>query len=99
MCQYSAVEGVPNDWHLVNLGSRAVGGAGLVMAEATGVSAEGRISPQDTRIYEDRHVEAWRRITQFVASHGAVPGIQLAHSGWKASTAAPWKGGKAVTPA
>src|SRR5262245_54701563 len=98
MCQYSAEGGVPTDWHLVHLGSRAVGGAGLVMAEATGVSAEGRISPADTGIWEDGHVEAWRRVTRFIADHGAVPGIQLAHAGWKASTAAPWNGGKAVPP-
>jgi 2,4-dienoyl-CoA reductase-like NADH-dependent reductase (Old Yellow Enzyme family) len=96
MCQYSCDDGVVGDWHFVHLGSRAVGGAGLVMAEATAVSAEGRISPEDTGIWKDDHVEAWRRITRFIAEHGAVPGIQLAHAGWKGSTAAPWKGGKAV---
>ena len=84
------------DWHLVHLGSRAVGGAGLVMAEATAISAEGRISPADTGIWKDEQVEAWRPIARFVASHGAVPGIQLAHAGWKGSTAPPWRGGKAV---
>lgn len=97
MCQYSCREGVVGDWHLVHLGSRAVGGAGLVMAEATAVSAEGRISPDDTGIWNDEQVAAWRPIATFIARHGAVPGIQLAHAGWKASTAAPWKGGKAVT--
>ncbi|HVK11093.1 MAG TPA: NADH:flavin oxidoreductase/NADH oxidase [Gemmataceae bacterium] len=98
MCQYSCADGYVADWHLVHLGSRAVGGAGLVLAEATGVSAEARISPGDTGIWEDGHVDAWRRVTKFVADHGAVPGIQLAHAGWKASTAAPWNGGKAVSP-
>lgn len=98
MCQYSCDDGFVGDWHFVHLGSRAVGGAGLVMAEATAVSAEGRISPEDTGIWKDDHVEAWRRITRFIAEHGAVPGVQLAHAGWKGSTAAPWKGGTAVPP-
>jgi len=84
------------DWHLVHLGSRAVGGAALVMAEATAVSPEGRISPADTGIWKEEHVGAWRRVVRFVADRGAVPGIQLAHAGWKASTAPPWQGGKAV---
>jgi 2,4-dienoyl-CoA reductase-like NADH-dependent reductase (Old Yellow Enzyme family) len=96
MCQYSCDDGFVADWHLVHLGSRAVGGASLVMAEATAVSAEGRISPADTGIWKSEHVETWRRVTQFVAQHGAVPGIQLAHAGWKGSTAPPWLGGKAV---
>jgi 2,4-dienoyl-CoA reductase-like NADH-dependent reductase (Old Yellow Enzyme family) len=96
MCQYSCDDGFVADWHFVHLGSRAVGGAGLVMAEATAVSAEGRISPADTGIWKSEHVVAWRRITQFVADRGAVPGIQLAHAGWKGSTAPPWRGGKAV---
>ncbi|OWK35586.1 NADH:flavin oxidoreductase/NADH oxidase [Fimbriiglobus ruber] len=99
MCQYSCEDGFVGDWHLVHLGSRAVGGAGLVMAEATAVSAEGRISPADTGIWKDEHVAAWRRVTKFVADHGAVPAIQLAHAGWKASTAPPSQGGKAVSPA
>jgi 2,4-dienoyl-CoA reductase-like NADH-dependent reductase (Old Yellow Enzyme family) len=99
MCQYSCEDGFVADWHFVHLGSRAVGGAGLVMAEATAVSAEGRISPEDTGIWKDDHIEAWRRIVRFIAEHGAVPGIQLAHAGWKGSTAAPWKGGKAVPAA
>jgi len=98
MCQYSCNYGLVGDWHFVHLGSRAVGGAGLVMAEATAVSAEGRISPGDTGIWSDEHTAAWRRIATFVAAQGAVPGIQLAHAGWKASTAAPWQGGKAVAP-
>jgi 2,4-dienoyl-CoA reductase-like NADH-dependent reductase (Old Yellow Enzyme family) len=96
MCQYSCEDGLVRDWHLVHLGSRAVGGAGLVMAEATAVSPDGRISPMDTGIWKDEHVGAWRRVAQFIADHGAVPGIQLAHAGWKASTAPPWRGGKAV---
>jgi len=98
MCQYSAVEGVPSDWHLVHLGSRAVGGAGLVCSEATAVTPEGRISPSDTGIYNDRQVDAWRRITAFIQSQGAIPGIQLAHAGRKASTSAPWLGGKPIGP-
>jgi 2,4-dienoyl-CoA reductase-like NADH-dependent reductase (Old Yellow Enzyme family) len=99
MCQYSCADGVVADWHLVHLGSRAVGGAGLVVAEATAVTSEGRISPADTGIWKDEHIEPWRRIVRFVADQGAVPGIQLAHAGWKASTAPPWQGGKAVAPA
>lgn len=98
MCQYSATDGVPNDWHFVHLGSRAVGGAALVMSEATAVADIGRISPGDTGIWNDEQVDAWRRITRFIEQHGAVPAIQLAHAGWKASTAAPWDGGKAVAP-
>src|SRR5579862_4842083 len=94
MCQYSCEDGMVGDWHLVHLGSRAVGGAGLVMAEATAILAEGRISPADTGIWKDEQVEAWRPIARFVASHGAVPGIQLAHAGWKGSTTPPWQGGK-----
>lgn len=96
MCQYSCEDGLVGDWHLVHLGSRAVGGAGLVIAEATAVTSEGRISPGDTGIWKEEHVAAWKRIASFIGSHGAVPGIQLAHAGWKGSTAAPWKGGKAV---
>jgi 2,4-dienoyl-CoA reductase-like NADH-dependent reductase (Old Yellow Enzyme family) len=92
MCQYSSVDGMPTDWHLVHLGSRAVGGAGLVMVEATAVSPEGRISPEDSGIWSDAHAEAFRRITAFIKSQGAVAGIQLAHAGRKASTYSPWKG-------
>jgi 2,4-dienoyl-CoA reductase-like NADH-dependent reductase (Old Yellow Enzyme family) len=96
MCQYSAVDGMPDDWHLVHLGSRAVGGAGVVFTEATAVSAEGRISPDDTGLWSSRHQQAWSRIAAFVAAHGAVPAIQLAHAGRKASTFAPWKGEGAI---
>ena len=92
MCEYSAVDGVPNDWHLVHLGSRAVGGAGAVIAEATAVSAQGRISPQDTGLWNQAQVDAWRPITRFIKAHGAVAGIQLAHAGRKASTLRPWDG-------
>lgn len=93
MCEYSAADGVPNDWHLVHLGSRAVGGAGLVIAEATGVSPEGRISPGDTGIWSERHIEPFARITRFLKEQGAVAGIQIAHAGRKASAAVPWEGG------
>jgi len=96
MCQYSAENGHPTTWHLVHLGSRAVGGAALVMAEATAVQAIGRISPADTGIYLDSHVEAWKPIVDFIRGQGAIAGIQLAHAGRKGSTAAPWLGGKAV---
>ena len=96
MCQYSSENGMPTDWHLVHLGSRAVGGAGLVIMEATAVSPEGRISPADAGIWSDAHAEAYARITRFIKSQGAVAGIQLAHAGRKASTAEPWNGGKKV---
>src|SRR5271157_4627161 len=78
MCEYSANDGHPNSWHLVHLGSRAVGGAALVMTEATAVQAIGRISPQDTGIYLDAHIDSWKPITDFIRSHGAIPGMQLA---------------------
>src|SRR6476660_9551220 len=94
MCQYSSADGMPNDWHLVHLGSRAVGGAALVMVEATAVSPEGRISPWDSGIWSDGHARAFQRITRFIREQGAVPAIQLAHAGRKASTDAPWRGGK-----
>jgi 2,4-dienoyl-CoA reductase-like NADH-dependent reductase (Old Yellow Enzyme family) len=93
MCQYSSPGGVPTDWHLVHLGSRAVGGAGLVFTEATSVSPEGRISPDDTGIWNDAQAEAWSRIANFIRGQGAAAGIQLAHAGRKASTDAPWRGG------
>lgn len=96
MCQYSAEDGLANDWHLVHLGSRAVGGAGLVIAEATAVQARGRISPHDLGLWDDRQVEPLARITAFISAQGAVPGIQLAHAGRKASTARPWEGGRPV---
>lgn len=92
MCEYSATDGVPNDWHMVHLGSRAVGGAAVVFTEASAVSPEGRISPQDAGIWSDAHAEAWARIAAFIASQGAIPAMQLAHAGRKASTFAPWRG-------
>ena len=93
MCQYSSDDGVASDWHLVHLGSRAIGGAALVIAEATAVSPEGRITPGDAGIWADQHVAPLARINQFVKQQGAVPGIQLAHAGRKASAARPWDGG------
>lgn len=96
MCQYSSQDGFANDWHLVHLASRAVGGAGLVITEAAAVEARGRISPEDLGIYQDAHVEPLARITALIQEHGAVPGIQLAHAGRKASTARPWEGGGPV---
>jgi len=97
MCQYSAKDGHPGTWHLVHLGSRAVGGAALVMTEASAVEEVGRISPADAGIYLDAHVESWRPIVEFLEEHGAVAGLQLAHAGRKASTAAPWLGGGPLT--
>ncbi|MGN6089844.1 MAG: NADH:flavin oxidoreductase/NADH oxidase [Actinomycetales bacterium] len=91
MCQYSSEDGLPDDWHLVHLGIRAVGGAGAVITEATAVSPEGRISPRDTGLWNDAQTEAWSRITGFLTQHGAVAGVQLAHAGRKASTPAPWE--------
>jgi 2,4-dienoyl-CoA reductase-like NADH-dependent reductase (Old Yellow Enzyme family) len=96
MCQYSSSGGFATDWHLVHLGSRAVGGAAAVIAEATSVSPEGRISPHDLGIWQDTHVEPLRRITNFIAAQGSVPGIQLAHAGRKASVDVPWRGGRAL---
>ena len=93
MCQYCSSDGVSNDWHLVHLGSRAVGGAGLVMVEATAVTPEGRISPADTGLWNDTQANAFERISSVITSLGSIPGIQLAHAGRKASTAPPWKGG------
>ncbi|MGN6597798.1 MAG: hypothetical protein ACTHMW_00715, partial [Actinomycetes bacterium] len=81
MCQYSSEDGLPDDWHLVHLGIRAVGGAGAVITEATAVSPEGRISPHDTGLWNDAQTEAWSRITGFLTQHGAVAGVQLAHAG------------------
>ncbi|HSB33433.1 MAG TPA: NADH:flavin oxidoreductase/NADH oxidase, partial [Nitrospirota bacterium] len=98
MCQYSSTDGMPTEWHLVHLGSRAVGGAGLVTVEATAVSREGRISPDDSGIWADRHAEAFAPIAEFILEQGAVPGIQLAHAGRKASTDAPWCGGRPLKP-
>lgn len=93
MCQYSSTDGFANDWHLVHLGSRAVGGAGLIIMEASAVSPEGRISPGDIGIWKDEHIGFLKRITSFLESQNAVPGIQLAHAGRKASRDVPWKGG------
>ncbi|GLQ46587.1 oxidoreductase [Dyella lipolytica] len=93
MCEYSATDGVPDHWHLVHLGSRAVGGAGAIVTEATAVSAEGRISAHDTGIWNDTQAEAWRPIVAFIAAEGAIPGVQLAHAGRKASVWRPWEGG------
>jgi len=98
MCQYSSTDGFADDWHLVHLGSRAVGGAGLVIAEATAVEARGRISPEDLGLWKDEHIPPLARITRFLRGQGAAAGIQLAHAGRKASTARPWEGGKAVAP-
>jgi 2,4-dienoyl-CoA reductase-like NADH-dependent reductase (Old Yellow Enzyme family) len=99
MCQYSAVDGLPDDWHLVHLGARAVGGAGLVLTEATAVVPEGRISPQDTGIWTDEQAERWARIVRFVQGQGAAAGMQLAHAGRKASTIRPWDGRGYIEPA
>jgi 2,4-dienoyl-CoA reductase-like NADH-dependent reductase (Old Yellow Enzyme family) len=99
MCQYCAVDGMPDDWHLVHLGSRAVGGAGLVFCEATAVVPEGRITPGDTGIWNDAQMEAWARIASFLHRMGAVPGIQLAHAGRKASCMPPWTGGAQIKSA
>ncbi|MCL4478008.1 MAG: NADH:flavin oxidoreductase/NADH oxidase [Deltaproteobacteria bacterium] len=96
MCQYSCEDGLATDWHLVHLGSRAVGGAALVITEAAAVSPEGRISPYDLGIWSDKHVQPLKRITSFIKEQGAVPGIQIAHAGRKASTDAPWNGGKPI---
>lgn len=92
MCQYSSIEGHPTEWHYVHLGSRAVGGAGLVMVEATAVSPEGRISPQDSGIWSDEHIPGFKRLSDFIKDQNAVAGIQIAHAGRKASTSAPWLG-------
>jgi 2,4-dienoyl-CoA reductase-like NADH-dependent reductase (Old Yellow Enzyme family) len=96
MCQYSSTDGFATDWHLVHLGSRAVGGAAAVIAEATAVTAEGRISPVDLGIWKDAHVEPLARVAAFIRGQGAAPGIQLAHAGRKASVKSPWEGGGAV---
>jgi 2,4-dienoyl-CoA reductase-like NADH-dependent reductase (Old Yellow Enzyme family) len=96
MCQYSSEDGFANDWHLVHLGSRAVGGAGLIIVEATAVSPEGRITPGDLGIWKDEHINFLKRITEFITSQNTVPGIQLAHAGRKASHQIPWKGGASL---
>ena len=99
MCQYSSVDGMPTDWHFVHLGARAVGGAALVIQEATAVSPEGRISPSDAGLWISNQAAAYRRISEFIRGQGAVAGVQLAHAGRKASTDAPWRGGAPVAPA
>lgn len=99
MCQYSCTDGLPTDWHLVHLGSRAVGGAALVMTEAAAVLPEGRISPEDAGIWNDAQRDAWAPIARFVKAQGSVPAMQLAHAGRKASTFAPWRGHGAVAAA
>lgn len=99
MCEYSSEDGFANDWHFVHLGSRAVGGAGLVLTEAIAVTADGRISPQDLGIWKDAHIERLAQIVQFLHQHGAAAGTQLAHAGRKASTRRPWDGSGTVEPA
>src|SRR6187397_2808607 len=98
MCQYSSEDGMPNEWHFVHLGSRAVGGAALVCVEASGVTPEGRITPWDAGIWSDAHARAWRPIADFVRAQGSVPAIQIAHAGRKASLDKPWRGGNPVGP-
>jgi len=99
MCQYSAIDGFANDWHLVHLGSRASGGSGLIIQEATSVSPEGRISPGDLGLWKDEQIEKMQQINRFIIGQNSVPGIQLAHAGRKASAAVPWEGGKKLDPA
>ncbi len=99
MCQYSSVDGFASDWHLVHLGSRAIGGAGVVMTEAAAVSSEGRITPADLGIWSDEHIPQLARIAKFLREHGSVPGVQLAHAGRKASMAKPWEGTRVIPPA
>ena len=99
MCQYSSEDGMPNEWHFVHLGSRAVGGAALVCVEAAGVTPEGRITPWDAGLWSEKHAQAWAPIARFIRAQGCVPAIQLAHAGRKASCNKPWLGGKALTPA
>jgi 2,4-dienoyl-CoA reductase-like NADH-dependent reductase (Old Yellow Enzyme family) len=99
MCQYSCTDGFATDWHFVHLGSRAVGRAAAVIAEATAITPDSRISPQDLGIWSDAHIEPLRRVFSFIAEQGSVPGIQLAHAGRKASTNQPWNGGKPISPA
>src|SRR5271169_3104808 len=96
MCQYSSTDGYANDWHFIHLGSRAVGGAGLVLTEATAILPEARISPQDLGIWSDDHIEPLARIVRFIHEQGSVAGMQLAHAGRKASTYRPWDGQGAI---
>lgn len=99
MCQYSCKDGLANEWHFVHLGSRAVGRAAAVITEATAVTPDGRISPQDLGLWSDAHIEPLRRAFSFIADQGSIPGMQLAHAGRKASTNQPWNGGKPISPA
>ena len=99
MCQYSSADGMPNEWHFVHLGSRAVGGASLVCVEASGVTPEGRITPWDAGIWSSAHAKAWKPVADFIRAQGSIPAIQLAHAGRKASCNKPWLGGKALSPA
>ena len=96
MCQYSSEDGMPNDWHFVHLGSRAVGGAALVCVEASAVTPEGRITPWDAGIWSEAHGHAWKKVADFIRAQGSVPAIQIAHAGRKASCDKPWRGGKAL---
>ncbi len=98
MCQYSYTDGFSNDWQLVHLGARAVGGAGLILTEATAVEPRGRITPDDVGIWSDAHVDPLARVTRFIKEQGAVAGIQIAHAGRKASTQRAWDGGKPIPP-
>lgn len=98
MCQYSSEDGFSNDWHLVNLGSRAVGGAGLIITEAAAVSPEGRITPKDLGIWKDEHIAGLKRINDFIHQQGAISGIQLAHAGRKSSHTESWHGSKLILP-
>src|SRR5262245_36454903 len=98
MCQYSSVDGMPNEWHFVHLGSRAVGGAGMVCVEAAGVTPAGRITPWDAGIWSEAHARAWKPVADFVRAQGSVPAIQIAHAGRKASCNKPWLGGKPLAP-
>jgi len=97
MCEYSSADGFSNDWHLVHLGSRAVGGAGLIITEATAVSPEGRITPDDLGLWKDEHIEGLKRIVSFIELQGSIAGVQLAHAGRKASHSSPWKGAKMLS--
>jgi 2,4-dienoyl-CoA reductase-like NADH-dependent reductase (Old Yellow Enzyme family) len=96
MCQYSSQDGMPNEWHFVHLGSRAVGGAAMVFVEASGVTPVGRITPFDAGLWSQAHAEAWKPIAHFIRANGSIPAIQLAHAGRKASCDVPWRGGKAL---
>src|SRR5579863_4090769 len=98
MCEYSSGDGFASDWHLVHLGCRAVGGAGLVMTEATAATSQGRITPGDLGIYKDEHIANLARIAAFIKRHGAVPGMQLAHAGRKGGCRVPWQGGAPLPP-